>query len=92
MAKDEKYKISNNEKALLLEYFEKERIKPNFANARCVRNLFEKIKFVQADRIVKENAQDLYSIKRCDIQEVLNRLDEKEKLSAKKTTKIGFAP
>lgn len=87
MSKDNKYKITSNIKPLLLEYFAEERQKQNFSNARCVRNLFEKIKFEQADRIVKENEKDIYLIKKCDIQNVLSKL---EKNKEKTKRKIGF--
>ena len=87
MAKEEKYKLSNNLKDLLIDYFGKEKKSENFANARCVRNLFEKVKFAQADRVVIENANDINLIKRCDIEKVLMKIKPKEKARQK----IGFA-
>lgn len=54
MAKNEKYKLANNLKEVLTNYFEKAKKEENFANARCARNLFEKIKFEQANRVAKE--------------------------------------
>lgn len=65
----------------------KERQKENFANARCVRNLFEKIKFEQADRVAKNEKDDLNLIKKCDIENVINRIEIKET----EKFKIGFA-
>ena len=89
MAKDNKYKITSNIKPLLVEYFGKERQKENFSNARCVRNLFEKIKFEQADRIVKDNEKDnIYLIKKCDREKALAKLKQKEEIPKRK---IGFS-
>ena len=50
----EDYKLSSNIKEIITKYFEDEKKKENFSNARCVRNLFEKVEFEQASRIVKE--------------------------------------
>ena len=50
----EDYKLSSNIKEIIIKYFEDEKKKENFSNARCVRNLFEKVEFEQASRIVKE--------------------------------------
>ena len=50
----ENYKLSSNLKDIIIKYFEDEKKKENFSNARCVRNLFEKVEFEQASRIVKE--------------------------------------
>lgn len=87
MAKDSKYKISSNLKSLLIEYFSKEKVKDNFSNARCVRNLFEKIKFEQADRVARNSKEDIYLIKKCDIENVLNKI---ETIPEKRKNRIGF--
>ena len=50
----EDYKLSSNIKEIITKFFEDEKKKENFSNARCVRNLFEKVEFEQASRIVKE--------------------------------------
>ena len=42
MVKKEKYKLGRNVKSILIPYFEKEKQKENFSNARCVRNLLKK--------------------------------------------------
>ena len=57
MAKNENYKIANNVKEIVIKYFSEQKKKENFANARCARNLFEKIKFEQANRIAKEEIE-----------------------------------
>ena len=44
----EKYKVSNNVKAFLIEHFNKAKQNKNFSNARYVRNLYEKVKIEQA--------------------------------------------
>lgn len=87
MAKKENYNLSSNLKKILIEYFAKEKQKENFANARCVRNLFEKIKFEQADRVAKNEKDDLNLIKKCDIENVIKRINIKEN----EKFKIGFA-
>ena len=87
MAKDGKYKISSNLKPLLIEYFSNEKVKENFSNARCVRNLFEKIKFEQADRVARNSKEELNLIKKCDVENVLNKISKPEK----KKIRIGFA-
>lgn len=87
MAKEENYKLSNNMKTILIEYFCKEKKKENFANARCVRNIFEKVKFEQADRIVLNKDENIDLIKKCDVEKVLIKLNKKEE----QKIKIGFA-
>ena len=87
MAKDEKYKLSNNIKNLLKEEFCIEKRKSNFANARAVRNLFEKIKFEQADRVAENKYEDIDLIKKCDVENAISKLEKKEKVQKR----IGFA-
>ena len=74
-------------KPLLIEYFSNEKVKENFSNARCVRNLFEKIKFEQADRVARNSKEELNLIKKCDVENVLNKISKPEK----KKIRIGFA-
>ena len=45
MAKEEEYRLSSNVKTIVMGYFENKLEKENFSNARCGRNLFEKLKF-----------------------------------------------
>ena len=87
MAKDEKYKLSNNIKNLLKEEFCIEKRESNFANARAVRNLFEKIKFEQADRVAENKDEDINLIKKCDVENAISKLEKKEKVQKR----IGFA-
>jgi len=87
MCKDEKYKLSSNVKNSLIDLFEEARKQENFSNGRYVRNLFEKIKFEQASRVVK-NDEDIHYIKKEDIINVTKK-EELTMLSQK--NKIGFA-
>lgn len=88
MLKQEKYKLSNNIKDILIDYFKKEKAKEHFANGRCVRNLFERIKFEQADRVVLDAKQDINLIKKCDIENTIRQL-KLEQVDNKKI--IGFS-
>lgn len=88
MIKQEKYKLSNNTKDILIDYFKKEKAKEHFANGRCVRNLFERIKFEQADRVVLDAKQDINLIKKCDIENTIRQL-KLEQVDNKKI--IGFS-
>ena len=87
MLKQEKYKLSNNTKDILIDYFKKEKAKEHFANGRCVRNLFERIKFEQADRVVLDDKQDINLVKKCDIKNTIQQL-RLEQVDIKR--RIGF--
>lgn len=54
LCKKEGYKIASNLKRFLVNYFENAKKSKNFSNARFVRNLFEKIKIEQANRVINE--------------------------------------
>lgn len=82
----EGYKMASNLKKTLLEYFEKEKCKENFSNARCVRNLFEKVKFEQAERVASKDGEDINLIKKSDIENVIIKISPPEKIKRK----IGF--
>lgn len=86
MCKKENYKLSSNIKTLIIEYFKQEKTEENFANGRCVRNLFEKIKFEQAERIVTERAEDINLIKIVDVKKAIDKSGKKIKIKKK----IGF--
>ncbi len=86
MAKEDNYKLSGKIKNILIQYFEYDKRKENFANAREVRNLFEKVKFQQADRVIKNGENDRL-IKKCDIENAIKKM---EPIEIKKS-KIGFA-
>lgn len=88
LCKKERYKISFKVKKLLLEHFEISRRKTNFANARYVRNLFEKIKIEQANRIIKNKQNDNTIILPIDIQNVIKNIKENKDIVNK--IEIGF--
>ena len=75
-------------KSAIIEYFKNEIDKKtdNFSNGRLARNLFEKVKFEQATRIINEKSKDLDMIKIEDINNVVNKIKTKEIKN-----KIGFA-
>lgn len=86
LCKKENYKISSNIKKYLVEHFEQARKNKNFANARYVRSLFEKIKIEQADRVAN-NEQNVDMIVREDVEKSIKVLVKKEE---KSKMKIGF--
>lgn len=85
MVKDEKYRLSSNVKEIVIDFFRQEKSKENFDNARFVRNFFEKIKFEQADRVIK-NKENVNMIKKCDIERAILKQEKK----VEKQKKIGF--
>ena len=89
MCKDDKYTLSNNIKQLLIDYFDIERTKETFSNARLVRNLFEKIKIIQAQRVVKDAKADINLLTADDIKTTIQQLQEQHITEQKH--KIGFA-
>lgn len=91
MANEENYKLSSNLKSVMKKYFELEKQKPNFANGRCARNLFEKVKFEQANRVASNKNEEPNTIKKCDIEKAILKYEvpKLEKLTSSKR-KIGF--
>ena len=86
ICKEENYKISPNVKNILIDNFERAKKEDNFGNGRYVRNLFEKVKFEQADRVVKNNSKSVNLITKNDIINAINTIIFKEK----EVRKIGF--
>lgn len=86
LCKKEKYKISPVAKKTLIENFEAARKEERFANGRYVRNIFEKIKIEQANRVM-ENNENINLIKKCDVESALKVMKTKEI----QKMKIGFA-
>lgn len=74
-AKKENYKMSSNIKKLLIEKFVSAKENKNFSNARYVRNLYEKVKFEQADRVSITN-ENINIIKKCDIIKAIEKSNE----------------
>ena len=87
LCKKEKYRLTNNCKEILIENFKKAKSKENFGNGRYVRNLFEKVKFEQADRIVQSNCKAINSILKCDIEKAINMMTVPNE---KTVNRIGF--
>lgn len=79
MLKQEGFKLSRNCKSIVQDYFNNEIInnKESFSNGRLVRNLTEKIKMEQANRIIKENSKDLDLIVADDITAVVEKIKTK---------------
>ncbi|MDR0978543.1 MAG: AAA family ATPase [Lachnospiraceae bacterium] len=86
--KQEKFVIEDGGKEVVIEYFKNEidNKKESFGNGRLVRNLFEKIKFEQALRLVNQDGKDYDLITVDDISCVT----EKIKTTSLKRN-IGFA-
>lgn len=84
MAKDDGYEVSDDVEERLIKYFNIEKNKENFANARCVRNIFEKIKFEQASRVCNNITENINLINGEDVQYVIDNVKSVEKV------KIGF--
>ena len=82
----EKYKISNNVKAFLIDHFNKAKLNNNFSNARYVRNLYEKVKIEQSYRVTINASENKDLIKKCDIENVVKSL----KTNNDDRLKIGF--
>ena len=87
LCKKENYKFSDVCKNSLIDNFTFVKSKENFGNGRYVRNLFEKIKFEQADRVMKTNSKAINTINKCDIEKAIKGLNFEEK--GKK--RIGFS-
>ena len=88
LCKKENYKLSNNCKELLLNNFEVVRKQECFGNGRYVRNLFEKIKFEQADRVIKTNSKNINNI---TVQDITNTLNNSKLNLVQKQRTIGFS-
>jgi len=86
LCKKEKYKVSDNCKEILIDNFSKAKKEENFGNGRYVRNLFEKVKFEQADRVMKTNSKSINTITKTDIEKAIDTIVFK----GKEVKKLGF--
>ena len=88
MIKQEGFKLDINCKNEILDYFNNEinYSGDNFSNGRCARNLFEKVKMIQATRIISQKSKDLDLITADDVKAVVNKIKTKEIKN-----KIGFS-
>lgn len=87
LCKKEKYTLSTHCKEVLIRNFQQAKKIEAFGNGRYVRNIFEKIKFEQADRVVKTNSKNINSITLSDVNNVLEKEEEKDRIPRRK---IGF--
>lgn len=74
LAKKEGYKISSQIKEILKEDFKENNTNETFSNGRYVRNLYEKVKIEQANRVSLNEDEDINLIKKCDVENVLERV------------------
>ena len=86
LCKKEKYKLLYNCKEILINNFKFAKEEENFGNGRYVRNLFEKVKFEQADRIMKTKSKLINTITKTDVDKAIQTMYIPEK----KVKKIGF--
>ena len=86
LCKKEKYRLSDNCKETLLDNFRVVKKEENFGNGRYVRNLFEKVKFEQADRVIQSKSKAFNSINKIDIENAIRTIGFNEKT----IRKIGF--
>lgn len=79
MLKQEGFKLSRNCKQIVLNYFNDEikNNRDNFSNGRLARNLFEKVKMEQANRIIKEKSNNLDLITTADLTAVVEQIRTK---------------
>ena len=75
LCKKEKYKLASNCEEVLLKNFEKARMQEDFGNGRYVRNVFEKTKFEQSNRVAKTNSKNLNTITSKDIINAINNMN-----------------
>lgn len=71
---------------ILHRHFKEKRLEGNFGNGRYVRNLFERLKIKQANRIIQNKDNDLNMITKEDI---INTIESMKKIK-RKSTEIGF--
>ena len=77
--------MTSNLKDVFLAYIKIEMKKENFANARTVRNIVDKVKLEQANRLAENSNADVDCIKKIDLENAIkNNQIEKTK------RKIGF--
>lgn len=86
LCKNEKYKIDTGVADILVPFFKREMQKDNFSNARLVRNIFEKAKFVQATRVVNDTKSNKDYLIADDVVSAIQSIDVK----ADGKDKIGF--
>jgi len=86
LAKGENYKLSSSIKPELEKALTQIVKTENFSNGRFIRNIYEKVKIEQANRVSENKGEDINLIKKCDIEKVLAEI----KVNKKEKVKIGF--
>ena len=89
LCKKEKYRLSKGCTEILLQHFEEARLEEGFGNGRYVRNIFEKIKFEQADRVVRTDSKNINMITKQDIQNTLAEIQISKPVEKERRV-IGF--
>ncbi len=89
LCRKEKYRLSKGCNEILLQHFEEARHGKSFGNGRYVRNIFEKIKFEQADRVVRTDSKNINMITKQDIQNTLVDLQISKPVEKERRV-IGF--
>ena len=84
-----KYTIDDDALALVLDIVEYDRLRPNFANARTVRNILEQVIMNQNLRTDEEGITDS-AIIRSDVQDYLEDENIDLNSTADQTRRIGF--
>lgn len=72
--KGSKLNLEDNIDEILLKHFEEERKYRNFGNGRYIRNFVERLKIKQANRLIDENNNDLYTFTRDDIENTIKSM------------------
>ena len=88
MIKESNFFLEDGLEELLLKHFEEARKYKNFGNARYIRNFTERLKIKQANRLINDNNNDLYTITKEDIE---NTIKSMKKIESGHMT-IGFKP
>ena len=86
MIKESNFFLEDGLEELLLKHFEEARKYKNFGNARYIRNFTERLKIKQANRLINDNNNDLYTITKEDIE---NTIKSMKKIESGHMT-IGF--
>lgn len=69
MLRSKRYSITDDALNEIGKIIEAERLKPDFANARTIRNILESIYEIQALRTYNDDIADSWLIKACDVEE-----------------------
>ena len=72
--KGSKLNLEDNTDGILLNHFEEARKYKNFGNGRYVRNFVERLKIKQANRLINENSNDLYTFTKDDIENTIKSM------------------